>query len=197
MERVWSSRLRWRLRGAWLWPAFAALTVLDAVFIRLRPVSGLATGLVPALLLAGFLNLGAVAVLAPVAARLLRRRRRDLPRIVALDYAGTSLLVLVLAGLVTAGLVHHGEVVRERRTTAYATLLATDYVQRHGPPPYRRGIGAADTYRIEPGRLYRTCVPGPAAGRPLCLMVHLDTSPPQLIFGGHEPNASWAPHSVY
>ena len=33
-------RLRWRLRGAWLWPAFLALTVVDAVLIVAAPAVG-------------------------------------------------------------------------------------------------------------------------------------------------------------
>ena len=35
VERVWHRRLRWRLRGAWQWPAFLALTLVDAVLPRL------------------------------------------------------------------------------------------------------------------------------------------------------------------
>ena len=29
VERLWPARLRWRLRGAWLWPAFFGLTFID------------------------------------------------------------------------------------------------------------------------------------------------------------------------
>ena len=44
VERVWHRRLRWRLRGAWQWPAFVALTLVDgdpahraAAVLRRRP----------------------------------------------------------------------------------------------------------------------------------------------------------------
>ena len=40
MERVWASRLRWRLRGATLGPAFVAFVVADAVVLHYRPISG-------------------------------------------------------------------------------------------------------------------------------------------------------------
>jgi hypothetical protein len=185
--------MRWRMRGAWLWPAFVALTVLDGLIVHALPLSGQGTGLIPALLVAGFINLGAVALIGPLAARLLRRRRRDLPQIVALDYAGTTLLALVLTALVVVGALHHGDVARERKATAFAATAARSYVARHGPPSYRRPDVVSDTLRVDPGRLYRTCVAGPDPERPFCVVVHLDTQPPRLVADGHEPNSSWAP----
>src|SRR5215212_203509 len=57
-ETVWYTRLRWRMRGAWLWPAFVGLTVIDGVLInRLPPYGWTPPGIVGALLLAGFANL--------------------------------------------------------------------------------------------------------------------------------------------
>ena len=52
-------------------------------------------GVLPGVLIAGFANLAVVALLAPAAGRLLRRRRADLPRAIAADYAGTALLALL------------------------------------------------------------------------------------------------------
>ena len=185
--------MRWRMRGAWLWPAFVGLTVLDGLMVHALPVSGQGTGLIPALLLAGFINLGAVALIGPLAARLLRRRRRDLPQIVALDYAGTTLLALVLTGLVVVGALHHGDVTRENRATEFAAGAARNYVARHGPREYRSNRTGSSTLRVDPGRLYRTCIAGPNPERPFCVVVHLDTQPPRLVADGHEPNSSWAP----
>jgi len=86
MERVWATRLRWRLRGAWLAPLLALLTVLDALLLHYRPLAGDGrTEAVAALLLACFLNLVAVAALAPLLALALRRVRPDLPTVVARD----------------------------------------------------------------------------------------------------------------
>ena len=68
------------MRGAWQWPTFVVLTVVDAVLCRALPFQATARRRRPGVLLAGFFNLIAVAVLAPPCGLLLRRRRRDLPR---------------------------------------------------------------------------------------------------------------------
>ena len=78
-ESLWRARLRWRWRGALLWPLFVSLTIVDALLLGRLPLSGeQGTDLVPALLLAGFFNLLVVAVLGPLASVLLHRRRPDL-----------------------------------------------------------------------------------------------------------------------
>ncbi|MGI8624178.1 MAG: hypothetical protein ACR2NB_12005, partial [Solirubrobacteraceae bacterium] len=80
MHRVSLTRLRWRLRGAWQWPVFVALTAVEGVTLNALPISGRGPGgVVPGLLLATGLNLIVVAGLAPLTARLVRRRRPDLP----------------------------------------------------------------------------------------------------------------------
>src|SRR4051812_18589098 len=84
VERLWLTRLRWRLRGAWLWPAFFGFTLIDGLLIwRLPPYEGAPPGVVGGWLLAGFANLLLIAVAAPLAALALRRRRRDLPQLIA------------------------------------------------------------------------------------------------------------------
>jgi hypothetical protein len=90
MDGAWLHRMRWRRRGAWLWPMFVALTVADAVIGHLLPPAGDSQTLVGAGLLALVLNLIAVILLSRPFGGLLRRFRRDLPSIVARDYAGTS-----------------------------------------------------------------------------------------------------------
>ena len=39
-EALWQTRLRWRLRGAMMWPAFAAAVVVEAVLLDRLPVAG-------------------------------------------------------------------------------------------------------------------------------------------------------------
>ena len=56
------------------------------------------------MLLAGFANLIVVATIAPLAGRRLRRRRPDLPRLIADNYAGTALLCAIAAAIVALGL---------------------------------------------------------------------------------------------
>jgi len=75
VESVTWRRLRWRLRGAWQWPVFVLLTAIDTILIALLPFPGEGTDPLGALLLATFFNLLAVAVVAPLAGLLLRRRR--------------------------------------------------------------------------------------------------------------------------
>src|SRR3954452_23536729 len=101
VERLWPGRLRWRLRGAWQWPTFLALTLLDGVLLQLLPPYGSGPGgLVPAILLAGFANLLLVAVVGPlIGRRVLRWRRPDLPRPIADDYAGTALMCALTVAL--------------------------------------------------------------------------------------------------
>jgi len=68
VERLWASRLRWRLRGAWQWPAFGVLTVVDAVLLTRLPFYEEGPGtFVAGLLVATFANLLAVAVIGPLA----------------------------------------------------------------------------------------------------------------------------------
>jgi len=172
MERVWASRLRWRLRGAWLAPLLVLLTLLDALALHWRPLAGDgATGLVPALLLASFLNLVAVAALAPLLALALRRVRRSEPLVVARDRAGVALVLLVAAGLLAGGLLHHGTVTRDRRALADAHARAIAWIGTYAPAAFRRHLALADTVAVVPGRVFRTCAPDPASGRAWCVVV--------------------------
>ncbi len=65
VESVRWRRLRWRLRGAWQWPAFVALTAVDAVLIARLPFQGEGADVIGAALVATFFNLLAVALVAP------------------------------------------------------------------------------------------------------------------------------------
>lgn len=38
------TRLRWRVRGAWQWPAFVLLTLADAALLHWLPLAGEGTG---------------------------------------------------------------------------------------------------------------------------------------------------------
>jgi hypothetical protein len=173
VERVWHRRLRWRLRGAWQWPAFVALTVVDGVLLAVLPFTGDGSTLMAGLLIAGFINLFAVAVLAPVAGRALRARRPDLPRLIARDYAGTAALLAVAALLLAGGLAHRPAVQGERDDERAAVAGVHEYVLGHAPA-YRGGLRAIDALQLEP-ELYRACVPGRA--RWLCLFVSTDQRP--------------------
>ena len=97
VESVRWRRLRWRLRGAWQWPAFVVLTVRRRGAGRAAAVPGRGHRRARRGAGRGLLQ-PARRRAAGAAARawLLRRRRRDLPFMIARDYAGTALLVLIV-----------------------------------------------------------------------------------------------------
>jgi hypothetical protein len=191
VERLWPRRLRWRLRGAWQWPAFAALTVLDGVLLAKLPFTGDGADLFGGIVLAGFLNLFAVAVLAPAAGRVLRRLRPDLPRLIASDYAGTTLLAAIAGLLVVGGLLHRPALAEERDDRRAVAAAVHDYVLTEGPAAYRAGLGAIDALKIVPDE-YRACVPGPDPARWLCLIVSTDQRPPGVTLDHDQaPNGAY------
>jgi hypothetical protein len=187
-ERLWLARLRWRMRGAWLWPAFFALTAVDGALIALLPpYEGTPRGAIGGVLLAGFANLAVVAVLAPAAGYLLRRRRRDLPRVVANDYAGAALLFALGAGLLAAGLAHRPAVAAEHGDEAAVLDAVRGYVGAHAAE-WRPGLDRVDAVQLAP-EVYRACVPGRDPRRALCLIVDTDRRPAGVARDGSmEPN---------
>ncbi len=190
-QSLWRARLRWRMRGAWQWPSFFALTALEALLLlRLPPYDPGPRSVVAAVLLAGFANLFCVAVLAPLAGRLLRRRRRDLPRPVADNYAGTALLCAGALIVLAAGLVHRPEVAARQADQAAQAGAVHDYVVSQAPR-YRAGLHRMDAIQLEDD-MYRTCVPGPDPKRWLCLIVSTDQHPAGVTL---DPDR--APNSVY
>ena len=164
-----------------MWPAFAVLTVADALLLGPLPIAGRGTAFVPGLLLATFFNLLAVGLVAPLLARRVRARRPDLPRVVAEDRAGTGMLVAVSVLLLAGGLAHRPARQAQERAFSAQSAAVREYVHRNAPA-YRASLAAADTVE-HAADLYRTCVPGtgrPPAEHPLCLLVNTDQSPPGI-----------------
>jgi hypothetical protein len=198
MEAMWSSRMRWRMRGAWMWPAFAVFTVLDGLLIHLQPIAGDGTAIVPAFLLAAFFNLVAVGVLARMAGWVVRRAwRPDLPRMVAHDYAGTALLVAVAAAVLVAGLANRDAADESRADFSAQSAAVRRWAAAVAPAAYRRNVSRADTLKLDTD-LYRTCLPGPDPKRALCVYVMTDRQPPGIRRDpSREPNASFARAGQY
>jgi hypothetical protein len=184
-------RMRWRLRGAWMWPVFAVLTLVDAVLLHTFPLAGQATGLVAGLLLGAFFNLLVIAVVAPLVAILVRRRRPDLPRVVAVDYVGTVLLLGVTATFLVIGLSHRSTILASQDAMALQAGVASRYVAAQGPPDHQARVHEMTTLQFE-DQLYRTCVPGDDPDRWLCLFVDTSTSPAGVTLDANrESNASF------
>ena len=191
MERASLTRLRWRLRGAWMWPAFVLLTVADALLLHALPIATDGIDLVPATLLSGFANLLVVAVVAPLSGRLLRRRRPDLPRAVAADYAGAALLVAVTGVVLVGGLLHRPAVQRAERDLRVQAAAARTFLLTEAPPAVRSRLGAADTIRLADGS-YRTCVPEGRPRRAFCVFVRTNQNPPVVRADpDRSPNAEY------
>lgn len=184
-------RLRWRLRGAWLGPTFVILTIVDTILIRVLPLAGEGkTEWVAAFLLAGSINIMVVAALRQLGGWFLRRRRPDLPKIVADNYAGTALLFVVTAAFLGFGLAHRPAVDYEADAVARASVAGRAYLEQNAPREYRAGIAAADLYRFDRD-LYRVCTPGDDPRRSWCVIVSTNADPPGIRRDpNREPNAS-------
>ncbi len=180
-DGAWTTRWRWRLRGATQWPAFALALVVVAVLIEVLPPAGdHAPGAFPALLLSGFLCLMVVAVLAPLAGIWLRRRRPGLPRVVADDQAATVLLGVLVALVVALGIVHRPAVRAAGDALHAQAVQARRYILANAPARFHRNVDRLDTWK-QAENLYRSCVPGPDPRRSFCVLVNTDQSPPGVV----------------
>jgi hypothetical protein len=185
-EHLWARRLRWRLRGAWMWPAYAVLTLLDAVILHaLPPVSG-GVDFIPALILSSFCNLFLMGVVAPWLGRRLARREQAIAgngiplsvRVEVLkDRTAAVLLGLATLGLIAAGLAAQPLIVSETRETERNAELVRDYIVREAPHEIQRNVDTANTVKLEDG-YFRTCVNYDDRTRAFCLFVDVDAEPP-------------------
>lgn len=167
--------MRWRLSGAWQAPTFVLVTIAEAVLLNRLPIAGDSNGLVAGFLFAGFANLALLAGAAPLAGAVLRRRHPELPRAIAVDRAGTTLMLSLLALFVGLGIAHHPSIVAAEHSDARALQAARRYLREQAPAEYARHVGSENVWKQAPD-LYRTCVPGDDPHRNLCLFV--DTSGP-------------------
>jgi hypothetical protein len=189
MDGAWLVRMRWRRRGAWLWPAFVALTAADAVIGHSLPPAGESQNVIAAALAGLVLNLIAVILLRRPVALILRRMRPDLPMVVARDYAGVAAVLVVSAGLLAAGLSHRSWVLADQRTMADATARAEAWIGDHAPAEFRRNVRLLSTVVIQAGSIYRSCAMNDDHTRTYCVIVK-DNLPfaNSVTFDGYEPN---------
>jgi hypothetical protein len=177
-ERFWPTRVRWRLRGAWMWPSFAAITLLDGLLLhRLSPVRE-GIHLIPALLLATFGNIVLIGAVGPWLARRLWKRRPEAeqgapPKAqleVLSDRIGTGLLVASVFGILAAGLANRPLIVAETDQRERAAQELFDFVTGHGTAELRRNLEASDTSRLAEG-YYRSCIPHDDRERWTCFFI--------------------------
>jgi hypothetical protein len=190
MDAVWLGRLRWRRRGAWLWPVFVAATVADGLIGYALPATGDSESFVGAAVVAMFLNLIAVILLSRPLGMALRRWRPDLPKIVARDYGGTIAIACVTLAILVLGLMNHASVMSDQAAQRDAITRAQAWVGAHAPPEFRQNLAYVSTFAIQPGRMYRECVPSARTRRTYCVVVdEAKPFPDSVRFGGYEPNA--------
>jgi hypothetical protein len=186
-------RLRWRRAGAWLWPSFVAFTIADAVIGHALPPSGSTESLVAAALLALVLNLLGVLFLSRPLGWGLRRVRRDMPNVVARDYAGTFVVLVVTATLLLAGLIHRPAIEAGQRDMQDAIARAQAWIGDRAPDEFRRNLQVVSLLAIQAGTIYRACVPNVENTKSYCVIVNRSLPFAQSVtFSGYEPNATLA-----
>lgn len=173
-----------------MWPAFIAFIAVDAVIGHLLPPTGQKASVVGAALGGLVLNLIVVILLSRPVGMLIRRRRPDLPMSVARDYGGTTVIVLVSVALLGAGVAHHSTLTSEQHAMRDAIVRAQAFIGDRAPDEFRRNVDIVDTFAIQPGSIYRICVPSARSGRTYCVIVNTRMPFPRSVrFAGYEPNS--------
>ena len=187
-EHLWARRLRWRLRGAWQWPAYAILTLLDAVILHELPPVKQGVDFVPGLIVSSFGNLFLMGAVAPWLGRRLAQRERQgggngIPLSVRTevlkDRTAAVLLVVATVGLVAAGLGNREVYVTVTEAQEDAAIAARAYVETKAPPEIRRNVEAMNRDTLEDD-YFRMCVPFDDRTRAWCVFVDTSTEPPHI-----------------
>jgi hypothetical protein len=200
-ERFWTSRLRWRLRGATQWPAFVVLTIVDgAVLDQLPPVATTGLNFIEGVLIATFANLFLVGAVAPWLARRLADRRAatlattaapaptEADREVLQDRTATALLIAGLAAVIVSGLANRPVIVSETDATEANANALTRYVERSGDDELVRNLETANTIRLGEG-YFRNCIARDDRERYFCVFVDTRENPPEVVVDDSaEPN---------
>jgi hypothetical protein len=198
-ERFWPARIRWRLRGAWMWPTFVAITLLDGLIMWRLPPVGEGVDLIPAILISTFGNLILVGAVAPWLARRTWKRRPAAepgapPRAqleVLTDRIGTGLLVATVVGVVAVGLAARPTVVSETEETERNAKAFRAFVLAHGDRELIRNLETANTIELGDA-LFRTCVARDDRQRYFCTLIDASRDPAKVdVDPSAEPNSAY------
>lgn len=173
-----------------MWPAFVGLIVVDAAIGHLLPPVGERQTLFAAALAGLLLNLLGVILLSWPVGVLIRRRRPDLPQSVARDYGGTAVVLAITTVLLVAGLAHHSSIASDQAAMRDAIVRAEAFIGDRAPDRFRRNVRLIDTVAIQPGSVYRMCVPEVHGIRTYCVVVNTQLPFSRSVrFAGYEPNS--------
>ncbi len=198
-ERFWPTRIRWRLRGAWMWPSFVVITLVDGLILHLLPPVRTGVDLIPGILLATFGNLVLVGLVAPwLARRLWNNRTAAAPgappraqREVLVDRVGTALLLASVVGVLAAGLAARPLVVSETEDTERNAEAFRSFVLSQGSPELERNLETANTIRLGED-YFRTCIARDDRERYFCAFVDTSENPPAVRHDGSaEANSAY------
>jgi hypothetical protein len=202
-ERFWSNRLRWRLRGALQWPAFALFTLLDAIVINALPPALIeGPNLIVGLLAATFGNLVLVGAAAPFLAKRLHRRQvpavggatavpTETRREVLQDRVAVGLLAAGLLATLVSGLANRPVIVSETAATEEVARELRAYVDHSGDEELRRNLETATTVRLGEG-FFRACVARDDRRRFACLLIDTGKEPTEVRRDpSEEPNSNF------
>jgi hypothetical protein len=183
-DRFWTRRLRWRLLGAWRWPAFAVATVLDAILLHELSPGREQITLPVAFIYASFGNLGLI-VAADVLARFAERKRAERgiedPHLeVQVDRGAVIALAAGVVGVLAWGLATSESRVLETEALEENAAAVEDYVLAHGGDEYARNLETANTARLKED-YFRTCISDDERERFLCVFVDTSTDPPRVV----------------
>ena len=180
--------MRWRLLGAWRWPLFLVVTVLDALIVVWRPPNGREALFVPALIICSFGNLFLIGAVAPwLARRMVSRQGVAKPPSstfppanhveLVTDRIASAVLVLGAAGLLAAGLASGKPRVCVTDRACHVGDAAVAYVDAHAPAEIRRNVDTANSYRLGDAGLFRVCIEYNDRRRAYCMFVDASKKP--------------------
>jgi hypothetical protein len=183
-------RMRWRLRGAWLWPSFIVLTLIDAAILKALPPAGDSISLVGGWLLGVVISLLAIILLTAPCGYVVRRLHPDMPKLVARDYGGVAIMLLITLAFLGGGLAHRHVVTADRAALADAMARAEAYIGARAPAKFQADSRSLDTYELQAPRIYRICATDATHTESYCVVV--DRHKPfgrSVRYAGSEPNS--------
>ncbi|HTW11952.1 MAG TPA: hypothetical protein VME01_04350 [Solirubrobacteraceae bacterium] len=189
MVRTSLIRLRWRLRGAWMWPSFIVLALVDGVIVHWLPLAGDSESALAGWLLGLIWMLIGIVLLVPPLGWLIRQVRGDMPRVVARDYAGTGVCLAITAIMLGVGIAHHPVVGADRAAMQDATARAEAYIGEHAPASFMHNLHHLETSVIQAPLSYYVCATSQPPGAHYCVVV--DRSKPfgrSVHYSGSDPN---------